>query len=232
MLRPTSTRSSVLRESGFLDVFTAGDPNTIFTDVCQIGCGSFGAVYYAKDKRNNEIVAIKEIKVDPKRKKNEREEWQDITKEVKILRELQHKNCLGYKGCYLREGNPWLIMEYCLGSVSDILEVHKEPLTEKEIACVVHEVLEGLDYIHSAGKIHRDIKASNLLLTDSGVVKIGDFGSASFVSPANSFVGTPFWIAPEVILAMEYGLYDNKVDIWSLGITCIEMGKMCFLFLL
>lgn len=105
-----------------------------------------------------------------------------------------------------------------------LLIVHKKPLREDEIACIVQEVLTGLDYLHSEKRIHRDIKAANILLTDSGGVKIGDFGSASFVSPANSFVGTPFWIAPEVILAMEQGIYDVRVDVWSLGITCIEMG--------
>ena len=103
--------------------------------------------------------------------------------------------------------------------------MHKESLREPEIACVVTEVLCGLQYLHGNGHIHRDIKASNILITDQGGIKIGDFGSVSFISPANSFVGTPFWIAPEVILAMESGLYNEKVDVWSLGITCIEMGK-------
>ncbi|CAH8827316.1 unnamed protein product [Trichobilharzia szidati] len=117
-------------------------------------------------------------------------------------------------------------MEYCIGSVADVLEVHKKPLREDEIACIVQEVLTGLDYLHSEKRIHRDIKAANILLTDSGGVKIGDFGSASFISPANSFVGTPFWIAPEVILAMEQGIYDVRVDVWSLGITCIEMAEL------
>lgn len=87
------------------------------------------------------------------------------------------------------------------------------------------EVLTGLVYIHSQKFIHRDIKAANILFTMNGGVKIGDFGSVSFKSPANSFVGTPYWIAPEVIMAMENGLYDTRVDVWSLGITCIEMGK-------
>ncbi|CAH8473308.1 unnamed protein product [Schistosoma haematobium] len=119
-----------------------------------------------------------------------------------------------------------MVMEYCIGSVADVLEVHKKPLREDEIACIVQEVLTGLDYLHSEKRIHRDIKAANILLTDSGGVKIGDFGSASFVSPANSFVGTPFWIAPEVILAMEQGIYDVRVDVWSLGITCIEMAEL------
>ena len=103
--------------------------------------------------------------------------------------------------------------------------VQRHPLKQCEISCIVSEVLNGLVYIHSKGYIHRDIKAANILFTESGGVKIGDFGSVSLKSPANSFVGTPYWIAPEVILAMENGLYDCRVDVWSLGITCIEMGK-------
>ena len=80
-------------------------------------------------------------------------------------------------------------MEYCLGSASDLLEVHKKPLAEKEIATIMRDSLDGLDYLHSKFYIHRDIKAGNILLTDDGTVKLADFGSASFVSPANSFVG-------------------------------------------
>lgn len=116
-------------------------------------------------------------------------------------------------------------MEYCLGSAADLLEVHKKPLAEKEIATIMRDSLDGLDYLHSRFYIHRDIKAGNILLTDDGTVKLADFGSASFMSPANSFVGTPYWMSPEVILAMDEGQYDTKVDIWSLGITCIELAE-------
>ena len=116
-------------------------------------------------------------------------------------------------------------MEYCLGSASDLLEVHKKPLAEKEIATIMRDSLDGLAYLHSKSYIHRDIKAGNILLTDDGTIKLADFGSASFVSPANSFVGTPYWMAPEVILAMDEGQYDTKVDVWSLGITCIELAE-------
>lgn len=115
-------------------------------------------------------------------------------------------------------------MEYCLGSASDIIEVHKRPLKEEEIAAICEGVLRGLHYLHSLGRIHRDVKAGNILLTENGTVKLADFGSASIKCPANSFVGTPYWMAPEVILAMDEGQYDGKVDVWSLGITCIELG--------
>ncbi|TNN45941.1 Serine/threonine-protein kinase TAO2 [Liparis tanakae] len=116
-------------------------------------------------------------------------------------------------------------MEYCLGSASDLLEVHKKPLQEMEIAAITHGALQGLAYLHSHNMIHRDVKAGNILLTEPGQVKLGDFGSASIVAPANSFVGTPYWMAPEVILAMDEGQYDGKVDVWSLGITSIELAE-------
>ena len=106
-----------------------------------------------------------------------------------------------------------------------IFTVHKKPLKEDEIAAICNDALNGLEYLHSLGKIHRDVKAGNILLTENGTVKLADFGSASMNSPANSFVGTPYWMAPEVILAMEEGHYDGKVDVWSLGITCIELAE-------
>ncbi|XP_043227082.1 serine/threonine-protein kinase Tao-like [Amphibalanus amphitrite] len=157
--------------------------------------------------------------------KQSAEKWQEILKELRFLRQLNHKNTVEYKACYLKDHTAWFVMEYCLGSASDIIEVHKAPLKEDEIAAITEDVLNGLDYLHSMGKIHRDIKAGNILLTEYGHVKLADFGSASLKCPANSFVGTPYWMSPEVILAMDEGQYDGKVDIWSLGITCLELAE-------
>ena len=102
-------------------------------------------------------------------------------------------------------------MEYCLGSASDIIEVHKAPLLEEEISAICAGCLAGLSYLHLQSRIHRDIKAGNILLTDQGCIKLADFGSASIASPANSFVGTPYWMAPEVILAMDEGKKTRKI---------------------
>lgn len=145
----------------------------------------------------------------------------------RFLRQLQHPNTIEYKGCYRgdKDHMVWVVMEYCVGSASDIIEVHKRPLREDEISAICEGVLSGLSYLHSLGRIHRDVKAGNILLTEAGVVKLADFGSASVKCPANSFVGTPYWMAPEVILAMDEGQYDGKVDVWSLGITCIELAE-------
>ncbi|XP_058624985.1 serine/threonine-protein kinase TAO2 isoform X2 [Onychostoma macrolepis] len=219
---PASVRTGTPKDSEVSELFYRDDPEKLFTDLREIGHGSFGAVYFAHDVRSNEVVAIKKMSFSGKQSN---EKWQDIIKEVKFLQKLRHPNTVEYKGCYLREHTAWLVMEYCLGSASDLLEVHKKPLQEVEIAAITHGALQGLAYLHSHNMIHRDVKAGNILLTEPGQVKLGDFGSASIVSPANSFVGTPYWMAPEVILAMDEGQYDGKVDVWSLGITCIELAE-------
>ncbi|XP_053135796.1 serine/threonine-protein kinase TAO3 isoform X5 [Hemicordylus capensis] len=215
-------RKGVPKDPDIADLFYKDDPQELFVGLHEIGHGSFGAVYFATNARTNEVVAIKKMSYSGKQTN---EKWQDIIKEVRFLRQLKHPNTIEYKGCYLKEHTAWLVMEYCLGSASDLLEVHKKPLQEVEIAAITHGALQGLAYLHSHCKIHRDIKAGNILLTEPGQVKLADFGSASIASPANSFVGTPYWMAPEVILAMDEGQYDGKVDVWSLGITCIELAE-------
>uniref|UniRef100_A0A672RIS5 non-specific serine/threonine protein kinase n=1 Tax=Sinocyclocheilus grahami TaxID=75366 RepID=A0A672RIS5_SINGR len=219
---PNAARTGSLKDPEIADLFFKEDPEKLFSDLREIGHGSFGAVYFARDVRTLEVVAIKKMSYSGKQSN---EKWQDIIKEVKFLQRIKHPNSIEYKGCYLREHTAWLVMEYCLGSASDLLEVHKKPLQEMEIAAITHGALQGLAYLHSHNMIHRDIKAGNILLTEPGQVKLADFGSASIASPANSFVGTPYWMAPEVILAMDEGQYDGKVDIWSLGITCIELAE-------
>ncbi|XP_028662491.2 serine/threonine-protein kinase TAO1 [Erpetoichthys calabaricus] len=219
---PSTNRAGSLKDPEIAELFFKEDPEKLFTDLREIGHGSFGAVYFARDVRTTEVVAIKKMSYSGKQSN---EKWQDIIKEVKFLQRIKHPNSIEYKGCYLREHTAWLVMEYCLGSASDLLEVHKKPLQEVEIAAITHGALQGLAYLHSHNMIHRDIKAGNILLTEPGQVKLADFGSASIASPANSFVGTPYWMAPEVILAMDEGQYDGKVDVWSLGITCIELAE-------
>ncbi|XP_061162702.1 serine/threonine-protein kinase TAO1-like [Saccostrea echinata] len=219
---PSLPRPGQLKDPEVAALFSQEDPERIFYDLREIGHGSFGAVYYAKNKITKEIVAIKKMSYSGKQAA---EKWQDIIKEVTFLCSTKNDHTISYKGCYLREHTAWLVMEYCLGSASDIVEVHKKALKEVEISAICHDALQGLSYLHSQGKIHRDVKAGNILLTESGIVKLADFGSASMVCPANSFVGTPYWMAPEVILAMDEGQYDGKADIWSLGITCIELAE-------
>ncbi|XP_027044188.1 serine/threonine-protein kinase TAO3-like isoform X3 [Pocillopora damicornis] len=215
-------KGGFFRNSEYSGLFDEQDPEKLFIDLREIGHGSFGAVYYAKNVKTNEVVAIKKMSYSGKQSN---EKWQDIVKEVKFLKLCSHKNTISYKGCHLKEHTAWLVMEYCVGSTSDILEVHKKPLREVEIAAICQDALQGLRYLHRNGRIHRDVKAGNVLLTEDGTVKLADFGSAALAAPANSFVGTPYWMAPEVILAMDEGQYDGKVDVWSLGITCVELAE-------
>uniref|UniRef100_H2LDT8 non-specific serine/threonine protein kinase n=1 Tax=Oryzias latipes TaxID=8090 RepID=H2LDT8_ORYLA len=179
---PSSIRAGSLKDPEVAELFFKEDPEKLFSDLREIGHGSFGAVYFAWDVRTNEVVAIKKMSYSGKQSN---EKWQDIIKEVKFLQRIRHPNSIEYKGCYLREHTAW----------------------------VMYSILS------------EDVKAGNILLTEPGQVKLADFGSASIASPANSFVGTPYWMAPEVILAMDEGQYDGKVDVWSLGITCIELAE-------
>ncbi|KAM3181392.1 hypothetical protein ACTXT7_014464 [Hymenolepis weldensis] len=222
---PKITSANAFNELQNNGIICREDPTQLFTDLSQIGAGNFGIVYRATTVATGEVVAIKKLKYDSKRKVS-LEDLKDMRREIEFITLMKHKNCVQCRGCYIDQQVPWIVMEYCLGSVADILKVQQDPLKECEISCIVSEVLNGLVYIHFQKFIHRDIKAANILFTESGGVKIGDFGSVSFKSPANSFVGTPYWIAPEVILAMESGLYDCRVDVWSLGITCIEMAEL------
>uniref|UniRef100_A0A8C3D705 Serine/threonine-protein kinase TAO3 n=1 Tax=Cairina moschata TaxID=8855 RepID=A0A8C3D705_CAIMO len=210
-------RKGVPKDPEIADLFYKDDPEEIFVGLHEIGHGSFGAVYFATNSHTNEVVAVKKMSYSGKQTN---EKWQDIIKEVKFLQQLKHPNTIEYKGCYLKEHTAWVS-----GTVLGVFVLHKKPLQEVEIAAITHGALQGLAYLHSHCKIHRDIKAGNILLTEPGQVKLADFGSASIVSPANSFVGTPYWMAPEVILAMDEGQYDGKVDVWSLGITCIELAE-------
>ncbi|KAI5929168.1 Serine/threonine-protein kinase TAO1 [Manis javanica] len=222
---PSTSPTGSLKDPETAELFFKEDPEKLFTDLREVGHGTFGAVYSARDVRTNEVVAIKKLSYTGMRC---RKKWQDIIKEVRFLQILKHPNIIESKGCYLSEHTAWLVMEYCIGSVSDLLIVHEKPLQEMEIAAIIHGALQGLAYIHSHAMIHRDIKAANILLTEQGQVKLADFGLASMVSPARSFTGTLYWMAPEVILAKKNKeqQYGTEVDIWSLGITCMELAEM------
>eukprot|EP01097_Dermamoeba_algensis_P010255 TRINITY_DN7496_c0_g1_i1.p1 TRINITY_DN7496_c0_g1~~TRINITY_DN7496_c0_g1_i1.p1 ORF type:complete len:505 (-),score=80.43 TRINITY_DN7496_c0_g1_i1:141-1655(-) len=198
------------------------DPTTIFTLQERLGKGSFGSVYKAINNKTGNVVALKLISLDAD------EALEDVRKEIQILAECNHPNIVSYYGSYFKDDNLWIAMEYCGGgSVSDILQVLESPFNEAQIALIIREALKGLKYLHSIHKIHRDIKGGNILLTETGEVKLADFGVSaqlfSTFSKRNTFVGTPYWMAPEV---MQESSYDGKADVWSLGITAIEMAEI------
>ncbi|ETN79982.1 kinase domain protein [Necator americanus] len=204
-MAPSGVKPGVIKDPAIAALFSNKDPEFRYDDLREIGHGSFGAVYFAFDKEAGETVAIKKMAYSGKQAG---EKWADILKEVFI-------NFSPFQ----------LVMEYCIGSAADIVDVLRQGLREVEISAICCETLLALHYLHQLKRIHRDIKAGNILLSDSAHVKLADFGSASMTDPAQTFIGTPFFMAPEVILAMDEGHYTEKADIWSLGITCIELAE-------
>ena len=192
--------------------------------VQELGRGGQGVVYKALDAATGGAVAVKKVP----RPAGGREAAAGLLTEVEALQGCEHPNVVKYLGHYWDATHLWIVLEYCAGgSLSALLGLADEPLGEAQVAYVCREVLAGLAYLHALGKVHRDLKCSNVLLTGDGRVKLADLGvlqdargSTRGGGGGSAFLGTPHWVAPEVFQKDSSG---NEVDIWALGISVIEM---------
>uniref|UniRef100_A0A3B3BIU8 non-specific serine/threonine protein kinase n=1 Tax=Oryzias melastigma TaxID=30732 RepID=A0A3B3BIU8_ORYME len=216
-----------------IDLSALRDPAGIFELVELVGNGTYGQVYKGRHVKTGQLAAIKVMDVTG-------DEEEEIKAEINMLKKYSHhRNIATYYGAFIKKNPPgmddqlWLVMEFCgAGSVTDLIKNTKgNSLKEEWIAYICREILRGLTHLHQHKVIHRDIKGQNVLLTENAEVKLVDFGVSAqldrTVGRRNTFIGTPYWMAPEVIACDENpdATYDFKSDLWSLGITAIEMAE-------
>ncbi|XP_055727819.1 misshapen-like kinase 1 isoform X6 [Salvelinus fontinalis] len=227
------SENATTRSLDDIDLAALRDPAGIFELVEVVGNGTYGQVYKGRHVKTGQLAAIKVMDVTE-------EEEEEIKAEINMLKKYSHhRNIATYYGAFVKKSPPghddqlWLVMEFCgAGSVTDLVKNTKgNSLKEDWIAYICREILRGLSHLHQHKVIHRDIKGQNVLLTENAEVKLVDFGVSAqldrTVGRRNTFIGTPYWMAPEVIACDENpdSTYDYRSDIWSLGITAIETAE-------
>ncbi|XP_030011570.1 STE20-like serine/threonine-protein kinase isoform X2 [Sphaeramia orbicularis] len=203
------------------------NPEEIWEIIGELGDGAFGKVYKAQNKQNATLAAAKVIDT-----KTE-DELEDYMVEIDILASCNHHHIVKLLDAFYFEGKLWILIEFCAGGAVDAIMLELErPLTEPQIRVVCKQTLEALCYLHENKIIHRDLKAGNILLSLEGDVKLADFGvsakNTKTLQRRDSFIGTPYWMAPEVVMCetSKDRPYDYKADIWSLGVTLIELAQI------
>ncbi|KAK5927110.1 hypothetical protein CgunFtcFv8_022631 [Champsocephalus gunnari] len=203
------------------------NPEEIWDIIGELGDGAFGKVFKAQNKQTGILAAAKVIDT-----KTE-EELEDYMVEIDILASCDHENIVQLLDAFYFESKLWILIEFCGGGAVDAVMLELErPLTEPQIRVVCKQTLEALVYLHDNKIIHRDLKAGNILLTLDGDVKLADFGvsakNTKTFQRRDSFIGTPYWMAPEVVMCetSKDRPYDYKADIWSLGVTLIELAQI------
>ncbi|KAM7171023.1 STE20-like serine/threonine-protein kinase isoform 2-T2 [Macrochelys suwanniensis] len=203
------------------------NPEEFWEIIGELGDGAFGKVFKAQNKETKVLAAAKVIDT-----KSE-EELEDYMVEIDILASCDHPNIVKLLDAFYYENNLWILIEFCAGGAVDAVMLELErPLTEPQIKVVCKQTLEALNYLHENKIIHRDLKAGNILFTLDGDIKLADFGVSAkntrTIQRRDSFIGTPYWMAPEVVMCetSKDRPYDYKADVWSLGITLIEMAQV------
>uniref|UniRef100_A0AAQ4S3W0 non-specific serine/threonine protein kinase n=1 Tax=Gasterosteus aculeatus aculeatus TaxID=481459 RepID=A0AAQ4S3W0_GASAC len=203
------------------------NPEEIWDIIGELGDGAFGKVYKAQNKQNKTLAAAKVIDT-----KTE-DELEDYMVEIEILASCDHHHIVKLLDAFYFDGKLWILIEFCAGGAVDAIMLELErPLTEPQIRVVCRQTLEALSYLHENKVIHRDLKAGNILLSLNGEVKLADFGvsakNTKTFQRRDSFIGTPYWMAPEVVMCetSKDRPYDFKADIWSLGVTLIELAQI------
>uniref|UniRef100_A0A8C8A324 non-specific serine/threonine protein kinase n=1 Tax=Oryzias sinensis TaxID=183150 RepID=A0A8C8A324_9TELE len=203
------------------------NPEEVWEIIGELGDGAFGKVFKAQNKQTGVLAAAKVIDT-----KTE-EELEDYMVEIDILASCDHQNIVKLLDAFYYEGKLWILIEFCAGGAVDAVMLELErPLTEPQIRAVCRQTLQALTYLHENKIIHRDLKAGNILLSLDGDVKLADFGvsarNTKTLQRRDSFIGTPYWMAPEVVMCetSKDRPYDYKADIWSLGVTLIELAQI------